>query len=267
LAEFGASPGVDYYAAVYRYSGPKARFDVFLPDAIVTNPLADHSIVVPAVLPDVVTVGAVPYGSPGSVQPYSSRGPTVAGDVKPNVVAPDEVSSRTYETFAGTSAASPHVAGMAALMLSAVPGASPGQVQQMLEAAADPLSATVPHYTWGYGLAQMGDLPETIPMSVTAIRIVFKTTVGKVVVKVRVQDDQGNWVPGATVTGRFIVDGTRGKRTGVTNDNGWAILRRGKLTGGEAVRFCVLDTTGAGFVYDPSGNSVSCVEGVYPSSG
>jgi subtilisin family serine protease len=65
--------------------------------------------------PHVIAVGAVAPGS-GEVREYSSRGPTAGGRAKPELCAPDGVTGTVYESFAGTSASAPYVAGAIALL-------------------------------------------------------------------------------------------------------------------------------------------------------
>jgi len=84
------------------------------------------SLEVPADTPgDFIAVGAVPASSPDTIEPFSSRGPTFDGRPKPDLVATDDVSVSGAggfpEAFPGTSAAAPHVAGLAALLLEIYP--------------------------------------------------------------------------------------------------------------------------------------------------
>ena len=87
-------------------------------------PFSAAKPVVDSANPGLVAVGAVDppddKGTPGALASYSSQGPTNDLRVKPDVVAPSCVLSTIYKPcFNGTSAASPTVAGLAALLLDA----------------------------------------------------------------------------------------------------------------------------------------------------
>jgi subtilisin family serine protease len=59
-----------------------------------------------------------------------------------------------YPNFLGTSAATPHVASIAALMLQANPAATPTEIYQALRTSALPMSSPSPNVDSGYGFVQ-----------------------------------------------------------------------------------------------------------------
>jgi subtilisin family serine protease len=60
----------------------------------------------------------------------------------------------SYPSFFGTSAATPHVASIAALMLEANPAVTPAQIYQALRTSALPMGAVSPNFDSGYGFVQ-----------------------------------------------------------------------------------------------------------------
>jgi len=80
-----------------------------------------------------LTVGAV-FWRTDELEPFSSRGPTADGRIKPDLVGPDGVLSDIFapDRFFGTSAAAPHIAGAAALVWSAYPSATSEEVKLYL---------------------------------------------------------------------------------------------------------------------------------------
>jgi serine protease AprX len=97
---------------------------------------------------EVITVGA--SDDSDQVAPFSSRGPTADGRVKPDILFPGVgiVSCRAggtsmgtpvddfYTSASGTSMATPHASGVAALLLQAYPDLSPAQVKaRMMDSA------------------------------------------------------------------------------------------------------------------------------------
>jgi hypothetical protein len=60
----------------------------------------------------------------------------------------------SYPNFFGTSAATPHVASIAALMLQANPAVTPTQIYQALRTSASPMATSSPNFESGYGFVQ-----------------------------------------------------------------------------------------------------------------
>ncbi len=114
------------------------------------------------------SIGAVAEDS--IVARFSSRGPVTVDSsfrVKPNVVAPgvrvySSYPGNSYRQSSGTSMAGPHVAGMAALLLSAYPTlkGKPYRIMNIIQQSAIPLlpdtlscyTDSIPNNIWGYGL-------------------------------------------------------------------------------------------------------------------
>ena len=106
-----------------------------------------------------VAVGAVDVATPGTIETYSSRGPTVDGRIKPDVVAGDCGSTTTFGAFCGTSQSAPHVTGAAALILEAFPKYTASQAASFLRSRAVPLGSGSPNNTFGYGRLELGAVP------------------------------------------------------------------------------------------------------------
>ncbi len=121
-------------------------------------------VTVPADGPNVIAVGAV-----GLVQkeiaPFSSRGPTADGRIKPDVVAPGisivvvdtsqpepEESFSGYRRARGTSFATPLVSGAAALLRQIHPAWTPADVAAALKGTALDLGVSGPDTTYGWGM-------------------------------------------------------------------------------------------------------------------
>jgi Ca2+-binding RTX toxin-like protein len=119
-----------------------------------------------------IAVGAVRYHTPSEIKSSSSVGgtpilldengnPLETSEIrlKPDITAPDSVSTTVegFETFSGTSAAAPHVAGVTALMLQASGGEgslTPDEVRTLLQQTANDIAASGIDYHSGAGTVQ-----------------------------------------------------------------------------------------------------------------
>ncbi len=146
--------------------------------------LASHySIVNPAESNNngMLAVGAAERSNTYQIWNDSSRGPTVNGTVKPDIVGVHKVSSVALGgEFAGTSQAAPHIGGLTALVIQALttPAGTPPaptQVVGFLKQHAVNRSTPGPDNTWGHGFAYLPTLtptptplPPAVPTGFTA---------------------------------------------------------------------------------------------------
>jgi subtilisin family serine protease len=126
----------------------------------------------PGMYSNVFAIGATNVDAGNTIASFSSRGPsTFDGGLKPDVVAPGvdiystvPVTNGSYGYMDGTSMATPHVAGVVALLWSAAPGlrGDIDDTEAILRNTARPLTSaqtcggvsgsSVPNNTFGYGL-------------------------------------------------------------------------------------------------------------------
>jgi len=107
-----------------------------------------------------ITVGAAAKVNDGlRLAGFSSRGPTIDGRLKPDVVAPGvaivSASANTgsgYAGASGTSMATPFAAGVVALMLDCDDGLAPGAIKSTLGSTAADLGPGGADNNWGNGL-------------------------------------------------------------------------------------------------------------------
>jgi hypothetical protein len=113
-----------------------ARLRLVSPTHEFARPTSRGSVVAPGTARGVLTVGAYDNAS-GRVEPFSSRGPTADGRVGVDVVAPDRrFAALTDGGFVGSSAATPYVGGLVALMLDADGRLSPARAELLVELTA-----------------------------------------------------------------------------------------------------------------------------------
>ncbi|MCC6169190.1 MAG: S8 family serine peptidase [Caldilineaceae bacterium] len=157
-----------YGFAIVRYRATRAvHFEFFAPKvASLDEFVAARSLIHPADVQTVLTVGALAYADPYTLESFSSQGPTngpggteSGGIVKPNLGGYDGVSTVSLRPFFGTSAAAPHVAGAAALVATLFPSYGPSQIQSYLEGHAVDLGAAGQDNSYGWGRVTLGALP------------------------------------------------------------------------------------------------------------
>ena len=151
----------------HRVTAKPVRFDLFVyPGPNLEHSVADGSITEPGTSSAALTVGAACWTN-NELEPYSSQGPTIDARTKPDLVGPDSVSSFSFgpfagcgvSGFAGTSAATPHVAAAAALVKQANPSFGPSEIQAYLEERAIDLGAAGRDSAFGSGALSLGGAP------------------------------------------------------------------------------------------------------------
>ena len=144
LLVWGASGGLQHYVSAHS----------------TTNPAESRNA-------GMLAAGAARFSSTDTIEGFSSRGPTTDKRTKPDIVGADGGSSSIRGTWYGTSQASPHVAGLAALVKQRFPGYTPQQIATYLKNNAQGRS-NVPNNTWGYGFAKLPAPPTPEPLSTDA---------------------------------------------------------------------------------------------------
>lgn len=115
--------------------------------------------------PGTASVGAVDPVNGTAIAPYSSWGPTNDGRMKPDLSGASNMSSVSYpEGFTGTSAATPVVAGAAAVVLGREPSLSPQQLVARIKSYVADRGAVGPDNVYGTGELTMPTPPGGAPV-------------------------------------------------------------------------------------------------------
>ena len=261
-----------FYFYIYRFgASAKPRFDAELLGGFgLQFQTAAGSINELAASPNTLAAGAICWQN-GALEPFSSRGPTIDNRVKPDIAGPDGVSSATYGQFVdcngatgffGTSAAAPHTAGVAALILGQNPSYTVTQLQNAVTGAAQDLGAAGKDNLYGAGKLRVPGIvaPTVSSFSPTAAAVGATVTITGTLFTGATAVKFGNvsapftfvssteltaTVPAGAHTGQIAVTTPDG--TG-TSTAAFKVLP--KITGfspGSAPRGDVIDITGATF--------------------
>ncbi|MBW2571178.1 MAG: S8 family serine peptidase [Deltaproteobacteria bacterium] len=129
------------------------RLEVYSAYHNLTPAVASSSLLSPADAQGAIAVGAIDYSdwTTGPQEPFSSRGPTNDGRIKPDICGPDGISNDVFGTFSGTSASCAHVTGAAALVLSRNQTCSASELMNALTASAIDMGISGKDNIYGYG--------------------------------------------------------------------------------------------------------------------
>ncbi len=246
------APATAYYRLwIHHYSGAQPswlQLNVFTQQSLGT-PVAATSVENPAesANPGLLAVGASNWATPSTIASFSSQGPTIDGRTKPDIVGVEGVQTAssaggfTGTGFTGTSAASPHVAGLAVLVKQRFPLMTPAQVATYIKNNALPRGAA-PNNIWGFGLAHLPVVEPGPPYSVTAIPGDSKATV--------TWNSPANG--GSTITGYTVISSPGGNSVAVDGSTRSAVVTG--LSNGTSYTFTVTATNavGTGDVSAPS---------------
>ncbi len=159
-----------YGFAVYKWDSDRdVNFEIFAPKITdIKYIVTQRSLSNLADAPSALTVAALDVDDPYPQEDYSSEGPTngpggalTGGDIKPDLSGFANVSTESYgdTPFNGTSSATPHVSGAAALVLCANPTYSPDNIQDYLEETAVNMGTSGMDTVYGYGRVRLGNPP------------------------------------------------------------------------------------------------------------
>ena len=195
IDHYGGAPSARAQLLVY---GLEDALEHHVPAGTLASPADSKS-------PGMLSIGAVRYSTPDVIEPYSSRGPTTDGRIKPDLVAADCAGTSLDVRFCGTSQSAPYVVGAAALLLQADASLSATALAQRLRTLAVPIGSPVPNPTFGWGRLALGVTAAPMPAAIEFLDVPSYEVAGRALTvspAVRVVDAGGRTTasgPGATL--------------------------------------------------------------------
>jgi hypothetical protein len=190
-------------------------FQLYTPSVDMPSTIAvpANSLPSPAMSPAAFTVGAT-WGSllvpsqlgsgVDSIESFSGQGPTISGLLKPDMVAPDRVSTSlaAFTPFLSTAAAAAHMGGAVGLLFSEDRNRTPDAIKRILlrQAIKLPADGTSPNDIYGAGRLNLRVGIDTEAPSITIFYPQNSTTISSRTPLVRAKiTDTGNGVNPATI--------------------------------------------------------------------
>ena len=234
------------------------------------NSAADACNYSPARVPSAITVGA--STSTDARAAYSNYGTCL------DVFAPGSsimsawyTSTTATNTISGTSMASPHVAGLAALLLQGNPSATPAQIADAVKQAATPNkisdagagSLNLLAYTGTTTSSPPPATTSTVSVSALTGSGAFVRNGWRATISVTIKDTNGAVVPGAVVDGSFTYGGSSVGCT--TASTGNCTIVSGNISKSTPqTTFSVVGVSGTGMTYDSSRNAMNPITVLKP---
>jgi hypothetical protein len=197
------------------------------------------SISIPGDAASAFTVGAINYANypTGPIEYFSSLGPNnrayTGGSavIKPDICGPDMTASVTYGTsFGGTSAATPHISGLAALVKGAYPSYTLAQIKTFIESNGFDLGIAGKDNTFGSGAARLPSPPALPTVQWTSASQSGAENVGTMTVTAQLSAASG-----LPVTVPFTVSGSAANPADYTITTSPITIAAGATTGSATI--------------------------------